>query len=54
MIISNKSIFSIKGCDERVIALFLCKGVDKMQYTLLGFGLTLTVLLGIEALRERV
>ena len=32
----------------------LYKGVDKMQYTLLGFGLTLAVLLGIEAIRERV
>ena len=36
-----------------LIAQFLCRGVDKMTYTLLGFGLTLTVLIGIEAIRER-
>lgn len=36
-----------------LIALLLCRGVDKMTYTLLGFGLTLTVLIGIEAIRER-
>ena len=35
------------------VALFLCRGVDKMTYTLLGFGLTLTALLGIESIRER-
>ncbi len=36
-----------------LIAHFLCRGVDKMTYTLLGFGLTLSVLIGIEAIRER-
>ncbi len=39
---------------QLLIAQFLCKGVDRMQYTLLGFGLTLTVLLTIEIIRERV
>lgn len=28
----------------------LCKGVEKMQYTLLGFGLTLAILLTVESL----
>ena len=43
-----------KNRNEILRFLFIYKGVGKMQYTLLGFGLTLTVLLGIEALRERV
>lgn len=46
-------VFKNVGTAEIVCSSFVYRGVDKMTYTLLGFGLTLTVLIGIEAIRER-
>ena len=46
-------VFKNVGTAEIACSSFVYRGVDKMTYTLLGFGLTLTVLLGIETIRER-
>lgn len=52
MIILN-DILKVRTMIFFIVLFFYAKGVDNMTYTLLGFGLTLTVLIGIETIRER-